>query len=62
MGSNQGSREEDEGCCEGGREGVLMIIYLFLSCSKMRRRGRNVRQRRQRGRLRKTLSQQNKKR
>ena len=49
---------------EGGREWVVMVLYLivFFSCSKMRRRGRNVRQRRQRGRLRKTLSQQNKKR
>ena len=48
---------------KGGREGVLMVLYLIVfSCSKMRRRGRNVKQRRQRGRLRKTLSQQNKKR
>ena len=48
---------------EGGREWVVMVLYLIvLSCSKMRRRGRNVRQRRQRGRPRKTLSQQNKKR
>ena len=51
---------------EGGREGVgsdgSTIFIYFFSCSKMRRRGRNVRQRRQRGKLRKTLSQQNKKR
>ena len=50
---------------ERGREGGSIdgsVFNCFFSCSKMRRRGRNVRQRRQRGRLRKTLSQQNKKR